>query len=227
MGSAYQFKPGPYSSHSRLLQLFPQSGQRRRVLDIGCADGYLARILAERDYEVVGIDKQASLSNASSNGVKIAQADLDSGVPSSFGAFDYALCADMLEHLHDPLQLLIDLRSRLAPSACLIASIPNSGNLYFPLNVLMGRFPAHARGLFDHIHLHFYTWDRWVDLLAHGGFRVEKVLPTGVPVGLALPRWEGSLKVRAVERLVYDLASVWKTLFAYQFVIVAHPEVKS
>jgi SAM-dependent methyltransferase len=227
VATAYQLKPGPYSSHTRLIQLFPQTGQRRRVLDVGCADGFLARRLAQMGYKVVGIDQHAKAPHVSSNGFEFVDADLDRGMPRLSGLFDYVLCADILEHLRDPLQLLIDLRSKLAPSGSLVASLPNSGNLYFRLNVLMGRFPAQDRGLFDRTHLHFYTWGGWADLLARGGFRIEKVFPTGVPVGLAVPEWENTLTVRLLERIAYVLAGVWKSLFAYQFVIVARPEVQS
>ncbi|MGA2632260.1 MAG: hypothetical protein ABSG54_18860 [Terriglobia bacterium] len=48
----------------------------------------------------------------------------------------------------------------------------------------------------------------------------------GVPLGLALPKWENTLAVRALERMAYDSAGVSRTLFAYQIVIVARPEVK-
>lgn len=225
MATFYQFKPGPHSSHSRLIQLFPPSGEGRRVLDIGCAHGYLAEILAKQGYEVLGIDRHAPFSDRSLEGVKFIQADLDSGIPDWIGSFDYVLCADILEHVRNPLQLLLDLRSRLGAGGRLIASLPNSGNLYFRLNVLMGRFPAHDRGLFDRTHLHFYTWDGWADLFSRGGFRIEEVVPTGVPIGLALPKWESTLSVRFFERMAYDLARAWKSLFAYQFVIVARPEV--
>jgi SAM-dependent methyltransferase len=226
VGSAYQFKTGPYSSHSRLLQFFPPSAAGRRVLDLGCADGYLARILGEKGCEVVGLDKHVPDSDAPTRRVKFAQADLDSGIPSWVGSFDYALCADILEHLRDPLRLLIDLRARLAPDGGLIASLPNSGNLYFRLNILMGRFPAHNRGLFDRTHLHFYTWDGWVDLFRRAGFRIERAEPTGVPVGLALPKWQNTLTVHLLEWMAYVLARIWKSLFAYQFVIVARPEAR-
>ena len=60
--------------------------------------------------------------------------------------------------------------------------------------------------------------------LASGGFRLDKVMPTGIPFGLAFSRWEGTLLVRSLERLAYDLARFWKTLFAYQFVVAARPQ---
>ena len=44
------------------------------------------------------------------------------------------------------------------------------------------------------------------------------------PVGLAVPRWNGTLPVRALERLAFVAARVWKRMLAYQFVVIARPE---
>src|SRR3954466_14149450 len=41
----YTPKHEPYSSHSLLLRQLPADGARRRVLDVGCASGYLSEIL--------------------------------------------------------------------------------------------------------------------------------------------------------------------------------------
>jgi len=40
-----------------------------------------------------------------------------------------------------------------------------------------------------------------------------------VPVGLAFPRWEGSLAVRSLEWLSFQAARVWRTMCAYQFIV--------
>ncbi len=220
----YEFKPGPYSSHTLLIGLLPEFGDGRRVLDVGCAEGYLARVLAERGFEVVGIDRPGPAPAAFPPNARLVQADLDLGMPSLPEAFEFILCADILEHLRDPLQFLLDLHPRFTSGGRLIASLPNSGNLYFRLHVLLGRFPSHDRGLFDRTHLHFLTWERWQELFARTGYHIERVLPTGVPVGLAFPRWEKSWWMRAVERAAFEFARAWKTLFAYQFVVVARPE---
>jgi len=217
----YQFKPGPYSSHALLLREFPRQGDGRRVLDIGCAGGYLGEILAEHGFSVTGIDLPGT---AHPPGIHFVAADLDGGLPALEGCFDYILCADVLEHLREPAGLLRECRERLAPGGALIASLPNSGHAYFRWHVLMGRFPQHDRGLFDRTHLRFCTWHGWVDLLARAGFRVEALHCSGVPVGLALPKWEGSLWVRVLERLSYESARAWKGIFAYQFIVRARAE---
>jgi SAM-dependent methyltransferase len=217
----YQFKPGPYSSHALLLGEFPRRGDGRRVLDIGCASGYLAEILAQRGFSVTGIDLPGI---PHSSGIDFVAADLEGGLPSLDGCFDYIICADVLEHLRDPGRLLQQCRERLAPGGALIASLPNSGHAYFRGHTLVGSFPQHDRGLFDRSHVHFYSWHGWVDLLTRAGFLIETLHCSGVPVGLALPKWQGSFWVRALERLSYESARVWKSLFAYQFIVRARVE---
>lgn len=219
--SAYEFKARPYSSHVLLLQEIPQDGKGRRVLDVGCAKGYLAEILAGRGFAVTGVDYPGT---PHSDGFEFVGGDLDAGLPPLNGTFDFIVCADVLEHLRDPLKMLRECRQRLTRDGVLIASLPNSGHAYFRWNVLMGRFPRHDKGLFDRTHLQFFTWDGWMDLLARGGFRVERLQVSGVPVGLALPRWEDSGVVQFLEWLSFRSACLWKTLFAYQFIVRARPE---
>ena len=87
--------------------------------------------------------------------------------------------------------------------------------------ILIGRFPQHDKGLFDRTHVRFFTWDGWTELLRRSGFHVEDVRSSCMPFGLAVPKWEKSLAVRALERLSYEAARGWKKMFAYQFVVRA------
>jgi SAM-dependent methyltransferase len=190
---------------------------------VGCGPGYLGEALARRGYCVTGIDAPGRAGSGFPAGVELVETDLDRGVPPLAARFDYILCADVLEHLRDPGRFLGELRALLAPSGVLAASLPNSGHAYFRWNVLLGRFPAEDRGLFDRTHLHFYTWRGWLELFAGAGFQMETVRVSGVPVGLALPRWEGTAAVRGMEWLSYRSGRLWKTLFAYQFVVTVAP----
>lgn len=217
----YQYKAARYSSHPLLLAEFPEHGEGRRVLDVGCAVGYLSERLAERGFSVTSVDWPNTPHPPT---VEFAGADLDDGLPPLNGRFDYIICADVLEHLRAPLELLKECHGRLVPGGALIGSLPNSAHFYFRWNLLMGRFPQHERGLFDSTHLHFYTWSGWVELLRRAGLRIETVRSSGVPVSLAFPKWEGSLPVRALERMSFESARVWKSMFAYQFIVRASAE---
>jgi SAM-dependent methyltransferase len=225
--ATYQLKDSPYSSHSLLLASLPPSGGGRRVLDVGCAGGYLGAILASRGYRVTGIDSPGAARAGFPESIELLEADLDLGLPPLTGRFDFVICADVLEHLRRPALLLRDLRAVLATGGRLAASLPNSGHAYVRWNVLTGRFPAEDRGLFDRTHLHFYTWRGWLDLFHTAGFRIETLRSSGVPIGLALPKWKGSAPVRGLERMSYESARWWKKMFAYQFIVTAAPEIEA
>jgi SAM-dependent methyltransferase len=220
-GTGYTYKASPYSSHTLLVDSLPAEGRGRRVLDIGCAAGYLAAMLAGRGYEVVGIERPGGHGDSFPENVELVEADLDSGLPPLRGKFSYAICGDILEHLRDPAKLLQQVAANLEPDGLLVASVPNSGNFYFRLNILFGRFPQDDKGLFDRTHLRFYMWKGWAELFGAAGFQVEQRRVTAIPVGLALPKWDGTAAVRALESLAYAAARVLPTLFAYQFVVTA------
>jgi len=219
--TGYTYKASPYSSHSLLVGALPAQGGHSRVLDIGCASGYLAGILAQRGYEVTGIERAGGYGDHFPEGVELIEADLDKGLPPLRNRFSHAICGDILEHLRDPGTLLGQIAHVLEKDGRLIASLPNSGNLYFRLTVLSGRFPQEDKGLFDRTHLRFYMWDGWRELFASAGFEIEERRVSGIPVGLAVPRWDGAAAIRVLEWLAYKAASVWPTLFAYQFVVIA------
>ena len=218
--TGYTYKQSPYSSHAILVGSLPLDGGGKRVLDVGCASGYLAELLAQRGYEVVGIERPGGHDNFPA-GLELIEADLDAGLPPAPGKFSYVICGDILEHLRDPERMLTQLAGVLEPGGALIASLPNSGNLYFRLTILAGRFPQQDKGLFDRTHLHFYMWEGWRRLFEGAGFFIDQRKVTGIPVGLALPGWDGSAPVRAMEWLAYVMARIRPVLFAYQFVVTA------
>jgi SAM-dependent methyltransferase len=204
-----------------LVDALQPEGNGKRVLDVGCASGYLAGMLAQRGYEVVGVERPGGYGDHFPEGVVLVEADLDRGLPPLEGKFSYVICGDILEHLRDPGSLLRQIARVLEPDGLLIASLPNSGNLYFRLVVLSGRFPQEPKGLFDRTHLHFYMWQGWRDLFIDAGFQIDSRKVSGIPVGLAAPKWDGSAVVRALEWLAHVAALMRPTLFAYQFVVTA------
>jgi SAM-dependent methyltransferase len=211
----YPLKASPYSSHALLLAEFPSRGEGRRVLDIGCGYGHLGAFLAQRGFAVTGVDYPGI---SHSPEIAFVAADLDHGLPALNGTFDFILCADILEHLKNPLEMLLNIRKLLAPGGALIASLPNSGHAYFRYQILRGRFPQEDRGLFDRTHLRFYTWDGWVRLLGQAGFNIQTLRCSGIPFSEAFPNLP---LVGAVEWLSFFSTKIWKRMFAYQFIVRA------
>lgn len=219
--SPYLLKSGEYSSHARILKRLPPASGAARLLDVGGGEGYLASALHDRGYQVTILAAPGTVDSRIPAQAAIIESDLDLDFPKIDGGFRYIVCGDVIEHVRDPQRLLRWLRGLLEPGGEIVASLPNSGHWYFRLNVLMGRFPAHDRGLFDRTHLHFYTWKGWRELFAGAGFELQSVEPTSLPFGLALGWKETHPLVRVCEYLNYKLAKIWKTLLAYQFVVTA------
>lgn len=194
---------------------------------MGCGPGYISGILARRGYSVTGIEQPGPYTESFPAGANLIAADLETGLPPLPHLYDYVLCADILEHLRRPDLLLRQLRQVLAPGGGLIASLPNSGNVWFRLNIALGRFPQDDKGLFDRTHIRFYMWSGWRDLFQMSGFAIDSVRPSAIPVSLMVPEaWADSLPVRGAESVFYGMACLRKQLFAYQFVVSARPEAE-
>src|SRR5215475_12056219 len=133
-------------------------GQGRRVLDVGAADGLLAARLATRGWRVTGIESDPALADAATGHCEsLVRADLNAGVPELAGPFDAIVYGDVLEHLVDPLGVMVGLNRTLARDGVIVVSIPNVAHLWIRLSLLAGRFEYGARGILDRTHLRFFT----------------------------------------------------------------------
>lgn len=214
MGSVYTLKDSPYSSHLQMVALLDPARDGRRLLDVGCGNGFLSQLLTAKGFEVTGIEHPLGFDGAPPAIVH----DLEQPLPPMPGPFDIIVIGDVLEHLRRPEDLLRELRPHLKPGGKILASLPNSGNLYFRLHIILGNFPEDDKGLFDRTHLHFWMWKNWKGLFDRAGYTLDMAGTTGIPVSLAVPAlgW--------LDGVCYHLARGWKTLFGYQFLTVARPK---
>lgn len=225
---AYAYKPEPHSSHQVILGLLrgqpALAGQPRlAVLDVGAASGYLARPLTEQGHEVVGIESdpeaaaQARLYCREIITGDVEQLDL---APYA-GRFDRILLADVIEHLRDPGAALRKLAACLRPGGQVILCVPNVANFVMRWWLLTGRFTYQKRGILDRSHLRFFTLQSAKELAREAGLRVAEVRATPIPLPQLIPSTMRHWYLRAPYNFLAWLARAWKTMFAYQFVVVA------
>ena len=204
------------------------------VLELGAAAGYFTEWLKEQgtSVDVVDIDPEAGRATERfARRVVIADLDNDGweAALSEGGApprYDFIVCADVLEHLHDPRGALLKLRGRLTPEGRLICSIPNIAFYTVRLKVLLGEFEYTDGGIMDRTHLRFFTHQTARALLEEAGFRVSReevshYLSVGpAPLSRALNRLveRGSFGT-AVHRVCLAFPGV----FGYQFVTESVP----
>ena len=169
----YTFNSGG-GTHALILRLVSPGS---RVLDVGCASGYLGQQLSKRHCTVDGIEvnrEAAAVARGSGAYRAVYDIDLDDAAGNMPNEqFDVVLCADVLEHLRDPQRTLFRLRSLVASTGFLLVSLPNVAHFTTRGRLLVGRFEYSTRGILDRTHLHLYTYASARDLLQTAGFDVQ------------------------------------------------------
>jgi ubiquinone/menaquinone biosynthesis C-methylase UbiE len=96
--------PWSHNSHYYPLLLRAVPEGCLRALDVGCGEGYFARLLAERSQSVVGLDRspqmvdRAKLVNASVSNVRIEHCDFMRAVLPAH-SFDFIALAAVIHHM--------------------------------------------------------------------------------------------------------------------------------
>ena len=219
-GSPYQLKSDPHSSHAVILRRLGE-GRGRCALDVGAADGFLAELLTRQGWQVTALERDpAQAAKARGRCHEVIVADLDEAAPRIEGAFAAIVYGDVLEHLGDPLPVLVALNRSLAPGGCVIVSVPNIAHLWVRLSLLLGRWDYAERGILDRTHLRFFTRRSFLRFLGDAGLDLEELITTPVPLPLLVPpRFHGGA-LDAIHGLSAGAARIWKGGLGYQFVAV-------
>jgi 2-polyprenyl-3-methyl-5-hydroxy-6-metoxy-1,4-benzoquinol methylase len=168
------FNDSPGSTHQLVVSLVPEGA---RVLEFGCATGYMSEVLKLRlGCVVTGVELEpdaAAVASTRADRVIVGDAevlDLDELLDDE--EFDAVLFADVLEHLKDPGALLRRIRPFIAPGGVVVASIPNVAHGSLRLALLQGEFRYRQTGLLDGTHLRFFTRASIQDLFEEAGYVV-------------------------------------------------------
>src|SRR5437667_5705977 len=156
-----------------------------RLLDVGCAGGELAALLATRGWRVQGAEAEPALVEAArARGIEARAVDLDRApLPWPDGAFDAVVAAEVIEHVVDTDRLLAEIARVLHPGGALIVTTPNLASLENRLRLLLGRYPMWMDvGVEGTGHLRYYTPRMLRHQLGRHGLRVERHVGNWVPL---------------------------------------------
>jgi 2-polyprenyl-3-methyl-5-hydroxy-6-metoxy-1,4-benzoquinol methylase len=138
------------------------------IIDCGCGDGSLLRLMGEIFPEAVlsGMDVSASaLERASQSGANVFQADF--GKPlNAVPEFDLVLCSEVIEHIQNDDMVLDNLRTLCRPGGWIILTT-QSGRIY-NTEVFLG-------------HLRHYRLADLVVRLENRSFKVAQAFHAGWP----------------------------------------------
>jgi len=189
------------------MKIISLVGENKKVLDVGCASGYIGEHLKKKGCSLVGIEidkKCAEIAKRAYEDVIIADVEKLEAISYPEHFFDVIIFADILEHLKNPSETLIKFKKYLKKDGAVIVSLPNIAQIKIRLRLLLGKFDYEEIGILDRTHLRFYTLKTAKRLLENNSYKIISVDYSGF-----------------VSRYVF--LKPLPTLFAHQFIIKAIP----
>jgi len=128
-GFVYDLTIDPEAENNTHAFVLDMIGYSKRVLEVGCATGYLTKVLTQRGCTVTGIEIDAGAAEKASRWAdKVITGNAeDLGIWAGIDdeAYDVITFGDVLEHLYDPLTVLRTARRKLKPTGFVVTSLPN------------------------------------------------------------------------------------------------------
>ena len=214
-----QVKLDYLSPHTLCLEKIEKGS---RVLDLGCADGYILALLKEkRNCHVTGVDI-----NPITPGVELDaffQHDINDDLPKiKYEDFDYILLLDVIEHLTSPEKFVDKVREamKLSSQTHLLVSTANVAFFITRIMHLFGQFNYGKHGILNIAHTRLFHLSSLCRIFEQAGFEIMEVRGIPGPYPLALGNnWLSRLLLFLNRGLIY----LSKTLFSYQLFMVVKP----
>ena len=171
----YQFDVNGSTAPARVVRMV---GSKKRVLEIGAGPGSITRMLTgANNCSVVALERDDSaILKLKSFCEKVITADLnDQDWPKLLeneSAFDVLVCADVLEHVLNPAEVLSDIVKFMGKKTSLVVSLPHVGHSAIHACLFHSDFEYGDWGLLDRTHLHFFGISNITSLFSTAGLKI-------------------------------------------------------
>lgn len=153
---------------------FLPGGGKLKIADLGCGNGYLARILDEMGHQVSALD-------SSEDGIRIAKEaspsidfrclSLYEDIAAHIGSdYDVVISSEVIEHLYDPRTFLRNASAILKNGGALILTTPYHGYLKNLALAVTGKMDKHFTVGWDCGHIKFFSVKSLSAMVEEQGF---------------------------------------------------------
>lgn len=122
------YEPSHVARHVAAYELCLQHCAGKRVLDLGCADGYGSFLLSKKAKEVVGVDKDEDSivhANKTYGSSKVSFISGDACSLPKLNPFDIIASFQLIEHISRPARYLDQIHRNLKPNGIVFLTTPN------------------------------------------------------------------------------------------------------
>lgn len=194
------------------------------VLDLGLGSGALGRYLVSKGLPPPdGLTyNPAEAELARPHYLQIEVADLEqANLIAMFSGkrYDFIVCADVLEHLRQPEQVLVSCQKLLKPGGQVLMSVPNVAYAGLLGELITGDFRYRPEGLLDQTHLRFFTRASLQRLVADAGLETTSI----DVIRKDLSDSEFSVAFDALAPAVSRQLLALPDALTYQFIVSARP----
>jgi 2-polyprenyl-3-methyl-5-hydroxy-6-metoxy-1,4-benzoquinol methylase len=175
--SAYITKP---------IESLLDKNRNKKILDIGCGNGWLANGLIAQGYDVYGIDASESgidIANQTNEGRFFVQniEENDLPLPIRHIPFDTIISTEVIEHLYSPNTYLMFCKDILAKNGQgeILITTPYHGYLKNVVLALSGKMDAHFTAHWEGGHIKFWSRKTLTESLKNVGLTTTDFIGCG------------------------------------------------
>lgn len=167
--------------HQKIINIVKKEsiGRTLKILDIGCATGYLGKAVKLNNNYVCGVEISPIAAEESKkvlDNVAVGNIELID-LPYKENYFDIVICSDILEHLFSPELVLNKIYKYLKREGIFLMVVPNIAWYRMRLMLIGGKWEYGSSGIMDFGHIRWFTKKSGGKLLKNCGFHIKKIIP--------------------------------------------------
>jgi 2-polyprenyl-3-methyl-5-hydroxy-6-metoxy-1,4-benzoquinol methylase len=160
-------------------QIYGGTSEPGKFLDIGCGSGSSVRAAADLGWDSTGVDIDPALVELGRRQLNVdlrCSPLLGSGLES--GQFQFIRLRDVIEHLPNPYEVLLEVKRLLAPGGIALIATPNEGALSAQVRLLVGGRRDRVAAVAPPHHVHGFTPKTLAMTVKRAGLEILEVKTT-------------------------------------------------